>query len=287
MRQKNKTLLQRGLWYLLGLVLFYAPFAVIARIFYMIMGFDGRSDIHATCLRSSVLSLSQGTFARITPLMFLTLITFITVTFFFGPLFCGKLCFAGAFTEYCSRLLPDRFKIKWHKILPPIPVRYGFLCGYFMAPILSSSICCSFCNFSFMQRLLTGGFFGDIGVLTSSAILTFLIWMLLFGIFNQGGRGFCNYMCPIGALQNLIYFFSSKLKFTYKITISNEKCVKCGNCVDTCPMGALSFHSNVLTYNKLHCITCKQCCGECPTKALAYRNGSLLGTELEVLHEKV
>lgn len=64
-------------------------------------------------------------------------------------------------------------------------------------------------------------------------ILTLFLWAGLFGIFTKGGRGFCNFLCPVGAVQNLLYSFSSRLPFVYRLIIDrkNVLAVKAAPCL--------------------------------------------------------
>lgn len=41
-------------------------------------------------------------------------------------------------------------------------------------------------------------------------ILTLFLWAGLFGIFTKGNGGFCNFLCPVGAVQNLLYSFQQQ-----------------------------------------------------------------------------
>jgi len=56
--------------------------------------------------------------------------------------------------------------------------------------------------------------------------------------------------------------------------INNDKCIKCGNCVDVCPVDVY-FDSDpdetpVVTYGE-DCYFCASCFLECPTEAIFLR----------------
>ncbi len=267
-------LIKRAIWYIVGLLLFYAPFALYQKALFGLVNYNKPADIHSLCLRMPLLNLLLGKWSLIVPVVMITLFLFFMFAIIFGPFFCGRLCFAGALPEYLSRLIPDRFKIDWVTGINPIPVRYGFLAGYLITPFLAGSIACAFCNLSFMQRLIDGGFWGEFGVLSSTNIITFFLWIILFGIFTKGGRGFCNFICPIGAVQSLVYSISSRLHFTYKLRFAKDKCISCGACVKACSMGSLQKEpDNSITYQIHNCITCLQCQAACPKNALTYGTG--------------
>jgi polyferredoxin len=276
MRRSQAFFLQRGAWYLAGLVLFFAPFGLFPRLLNLLFPIHRNFDIHASCLRMPVGGLLNGQVALhgIVSVSFISFALLVVSAFLFGPFFCGRLCAAGAFPEYLGRLLPGKWKIDWYKLANPTPVRYGFFAGFLITPFLAGSLTCSFCSFSFMQRLLSGGFWGNFGVLGSTTIITAFLWLILFGVAARGGRGFCAFLCPIGALQSLLHSVGARLGFTYKLRYAKDKCVGCHACVKECPMGALGQAEGGVTYKVLDCLTCRQCTAACPTGALTYGRGS-------------
>jgi polyferredoxin len=166
--------------------------------------------------------------------------------------------------------VPDRLKVRWQKQIDPVPVKYGVLAGFVMTPFLGFSVACPYCNFSLVERTILGAGNLDIGVLSSTNIITLLIWLIILGAFSKGGRGFCSYLCPVGAAQSLMHSIGSKLKFTYKIKLIAERCSLCGVCTTKCPMGALTISNQGLKYQIHNCITCNQCIVACSKAALTY-----------------
>jgi polyferredoxin len=194
----------------------------------------------------------------------------IVSSFLIGPFFCGRLCVAGAISEYLSRIIPNKVQINWQKNINPTPIRYGILAGFVLSPILGVSVICAYCNYTLMEKLISGLSSWDLTVLSSTNIITGFIWLILLGAFAKGGRGYCSYFCPVGATQSLIHFAGAKLPFTYKLKYSKKNCVSCNLCVKDCPMGALQRSDNALTYNIHNCITCHQCEHSCPKKAITF-----------------
>lgn len=272
MKNGTKHFMLRGIWYIVGAALFFSPVALFQKLMITFFHINGRMDIHGMCLRSSISNLVLGKLSMSLSISLIALIMLTIAAVFFGPLFCGSLCPVGALPEYLSKIIPDKFKIDWSRFINPTPVRYGFFAAFILSPfIVGSSICCAYCNFTFFQTLLNGGLWGNFGILGSTTIITALLWLILFGLFTKGGRGFCSFMCPIGAYQNLIYSLTSKLPFVFKLRIDHEKCVSCGVCVKKCPMGALYIgDKGQLKLQINSCILCRQCKAECPKQAISY-----------------
>jgi ferredoxin-type protein NapH len=272
-KRSRKYLFRRAGWYLLGLFLFYAPFALFNRGLNWLLGNGTDGSIHDTCLRMPLTDLFNSKGLDLATVRGISFLLLIGSAFLIGPFFCGRLCAAGAFTEYLSRLWPDKWKIDWSRIVNPTPIRYGFLAGFIIAPFFAGSLACAYCGYGFFQRLLDGGFWGDIGVLGSTTILTAFLWFVVFGIFTKGGRGYCNFMCPVGAIQSLMHRIGAIFGFTYKLKFDKGKCVTCQSCVRACPMRALKKEDNSIYYNIHNCITCRQCTAACPTNAITYGRG--------------
>lgn len=272
--QSTKYLIQRGGFYILGFILFYAPFAFYQKSLNYLFNIKEKTDIHSVCYRMFVANILAGKKIEWLGLTAITTTLIFVTAFFFGTLFCGKLCVAGGLPEYLSRIVPDKLKINWQKHINPVPIRYGMLAGFGITAFIGSSVACGFCNFTLVEKLILGTTKWDIGILGSSAILTIITWFGIFGIFAKGGRGFCSYICPVGAVQSFIHWVGSKLGFTYKIKFIEDRCVNCSACVKECPTGALKIKLEKLNYEILNCVTCGQCEHSCPKKAIEYGRGS-------------
>ncbi len=273
MNNKNKTLLKRGIWYIVGFVLLYAPFGLLQLFLTKAFKLTGRTDVHGSCFRMAIGNLAKGNGLNLLTTTGIITFAILVVAFFFGPKFCGKLCFAGALPEFLGRLVPDKLKIDWQKYIPSAPVRYGALIGFFAAPALGISVVCAYCNYSLTEKLVLGGISRDMAILSSAAILTGFVWLFALGIFTKGGRGYCTYLCPIGAVQSLLHRVGTLLPFTYKLKLNKGKCVSCGLCEKECPTRAIKINDNLPSYNIHNCIACSQCIGTCPKKAISFGSG--------------
>lgn len=295
--EKKAHLRNRILFFLLGMVLFVAPFALFMQGMGLIFAASGL-DVGSTTItseptvhRSMCLRMpldwavwDQETFIkRFTgnPLYGLVFVL-IGASIFVGPLFCGWIC-PGAMTEHLSRLVPSRFKINLKGKIDPAAIRYGFLAGFFIAasPWIEKSICCGYCNWGWIENVwlaLFGDFDGITGggffAFSSSSIITFLLTFGVLGVFMEGGRGWCNFMCPGGATQNLAHWVGAKLPFTYRLKLDKDKCKDCSMCVKECPTWALSPSEEGVAINRHVCNGCKDCLSVCHQGALSYERGN-------------
>ncbi|MES9994194.1 MAG: 4Fe-4S binding protein, partial [Candidatus Thiodiazotropha sp.] len=197
------------------------------------------------------------------------LLTILTVTFLFGRLWCGYLCPMGGFPELVSRLLHDRWKIDYRS-LPQIPIRYGYFITYILLlPALGFSAC-TLCNFITLPRLFEA-FSGDlrgIAYLISTIGAVNLGLLILLGFFAKLGRGYCQFLCPIGAIDGLVNRVGAKLPFVRRIRIERSRCTGCRECGEACICGAIRMVDRVAVVDQLSCMSCRACVESCEWGAI-------------------
>lgn len=261
--------------YILGFILFYAPCAFFQRaVFYLFNDHWVPLSIHSICFRIPIEHILDGRILNYNISYAICTYLLLLSGLIFGPVFCGRLCPAGAFAELLGSILPDRYKIDWAKYTLIAPIRYGMLAGYLLLPFLGGIAACAFCNYYLFDLLANYVSRGYIVSFSSSMLLTMFLWLVVFGIFTKGGRGFCNFLCPVGAMVSLMHRLGSYLPFTYGMKVAADKCVGCTKCQAGCPMRSIKVEAGKAQINIDNCICCGVCANGCPKKAISYgRNG--------------
>ena len=269
-REKLKSNLIRVAGYLLGFALFYEPFLFFEKIVGVFIAEPGFTSIHVPCARIPLAKLMTGEILHSGPISLIFLALLIISSLILGPVFCGRLCPTGALPEYLSRLLPDTLKIDWAKFLPVVPIRYGFGLGFLFSGFLGFAMPCTYCNYFTFDIFITFLRTGRILTSTTSLIITFLLWFIIFGLFTKGGRGYCNFLCPVGTLNGFMHFLGNFLPGTFGMRLRKAECIGCGQCAKACPMRAISLQDKKPQISLHHCIVCGQCSNVCPKNAIYY-----------------
>jgi polyferredoxin len=76
------------------------------------------------------------------------------------------------------------------------------------------------------------------------------------------GRGWCRYICPLGALMAPF----NKVSVLW-VHVNHDKCIECLACEKTCPMKIKVLNM----YRDPECILCGKCISICPTSAIQYK----------------
>jgi polyferredoxin len=212
--------------------------------------------------------LMHATVAIVGVIAFFTILLF---TFFFGRIWCSFVCPVGGFTELVSRSFNDRWKIEY-RWLPQVQIRYGYLGVYMVLMPLLGVSACTLCNFITVPRFvnaLSGGFVG-LAFLFSTVGVVNLSLLFLLGFFASKGRAYCQFMCPIGALDALVNRFGAKFRFTHHIRVDKQRCTGCNACAKGCMCGAIKMVDRVAIVDQLSCMSCHECVDLCDWNAIEW-----------------
>lgn len=280
-KKEMLAFLHRVPFYGLGYVLFYEPFMFFSRVLGNFIPETGFNSLHVPCARIPLYELFQGRLLEgsLISLFFLMLLGVSSAIL--GPIFCGWLCPAGAFGEFLSRLLPDKYKIDWAKYVPVQPLRYGFFAGFLASSFLGFGVPCMYCNYYSLELFVL---YMHGGVLLNSAIsllVTFFLAFVVLGLFTKGGRGYCNFFCPVGAYCSAWHMAGKGLPGALSMKVDEDKCVGCGLCAKACPMRAIKVENKKAHISCGHCIVCQSCGQICPKGAISYSNERKEGADHE------
>lgn len=277
--RKNKM---RYISLVAGFFLFVAPFALFSRLVYWLIGNVADPTLHTICLRMPLdWILSGRVYMIIGSVMSAFVIGVILISFFLGPVFCGWLCPVGAVSEGLSRLLPLPSKLRLHIKDPSVTrgLRFGFLAGFIAVSIAAayniagdevSSICCYYCASASLQNITDAALgIGSLDYWFTGGIITLIGWLVIGGVFMYGGRGWCLFFCPLGAVSNLAHKAGSKFGMV-RTEYNKEKCNNCNSCKDMCPMWAIKGDKTIET---TLCINCKECVNMCSKGAYSMKWG--------------
>jgi len=200
------------------------------------------------------------------------LLAILIVTFWFGRLWCGHLCPVGGAQEMVSSLIPGRAKLDFRKIPAPA-FRYGYFGIYVLGATLGAAgIACKFCNFRVIPFLFGAPLVPAYRAYFATSLgLASLAVVVITGFLAWGGRAYCNFFCPIGAVDALVNRLGAAFGPVRRMRVASSLCTGCGTCQRVCPMAAAKVVDNVSAIKSISCLQCRTCEISCPTQAIAWR----------------
>ena len=138
---------------------------------------------------------------------------------FFGRVFCGGVCPLGAMQDL-ALLRPARVAGWLQRALGVFPFIYLGL-AVLLAGAGAMFIICRFDPFVSLFRMS-----GSLPVMLFSGAALVLSMFV--------GRPYCRFLCPYGALLNLLSRVAMR-----NVSTTPDECVTCGLCHDACPFGAI------------------------------------------------
>ncbi len=194
-----------------------------------------------------------------------------------GRFVCGYLCPFGLFQEIIHKIpLPKgKFSLKYKLPKWSLYIKYIILIVFVLIiPIAATDYMGvgmpAFCQLICPVGILEGGLplLGTHPELRQTAGVLFLfklailIVTVLSCLFIY--RFFCRVLCPLGAIYGLL----NKVSF-YRLKVDKKRCTGCGKCKTVCKMEV----DPVKTPDSAECIRCGDCAQSCPHGAicLGYR----------------
>lgn len=199
---------------------------------------------------------------------FVLLVSLILATLVFGRFFCGWACHVVAYQDACAWMLAKLG-------LKPRPIRSRLLV---IVPFLVAA------EMFVLPSVLRGQFFPELSWhLTTDSFwerfpgfwigaLTFLVCGALV-VWFFGAKGFCTYGCPYGAI-----FGVADRVAPGRIRVT-DACEGCGHCTAVCTSN-VRVHQEVREHGMVvdaGCMKCMDCVSSCPKEALYFGFGKLPG----------
>lgn len=172
---------------------------------------------------------------------FLFIISTVT-TLLFGRVYCGWVCPLGAVQEL---VFIGKYRIR-------IPKKVDKYLKYVKFVILAV-----FLYLTISTSMYLWGRYEPFKVLFNFGgnRIAFILLLITLGLSMFIERGFCRYICPMGAIFSIISRFS-----IFGMRINKGKCVNCLRCTrDLCPMGSLEATQDKIKIDKAECIDCLRC----------------------------
>lgn len=91
--------------------------------------------------------------------------------------------------------------------------------------------------------------------------------VVLFVLAWRGGRTYCNTICPVGTVLSFLARFS-----WLKIRFDEEKCKNCSMCSRNCKAACIDYKTHSVDYSR--CVACGNCIEACKFGALSYGRGA-------------
>jgi polyferredoxin len=185
-------------------------------------------------------------------------IALIPITYFFGKVFCGWVCYLGAIQEF---LFSNKVKIfqteKAQKIMK-ITRMFAGLALLIQLTVTDTILWDEIGPFKTAINLYSPNLTGYIllGVVLVSSVFIY--------------RPFCKVICPVG----LIHGFVSKIPGASVLGINNS-CAGCKTCNTSCKINAITRDEKISKLDNEECIRCGDCMDDCNIKSMSiYTNGN-------------
>ena len=196
--------------------------------------------------------------------LLLSALPLVVLALFLGRVFCSWVCPQGLLSELndgLRRRLRKRWGMRPDSLARAIWGRRVLLAvlgiGLLSSLVFGVPVLCYICPIGLICRgIVQGTGLGPVG--GELAVVGLILVAELF----VARRGWCKYICPVGALYGLL-----KTRHTMSVVRDPVSCVGCGSCERDCPMGCSPLRERVGPT----CTNCAVCVDVCPEEALGLK----------------
>ncbi|MEX1378003.1 MAG: 4Fe-4S binding protein [Eubacteriales bacterium] len=187
---------------------------------------------------------------------------------FFGRVWCGWVCPAGAAQEACSVVQPKQFRPKWLRFL-----KYFIYAGWLSLVILmfvSAGGIIGVDFFYMTEKVISVSEVQNYVIYYSVLFITFVLPLIF------GKRATCYMICWMAPFMIAGQSIARWIKLPrLRIKTNPETCIDCKKCDKGCPKSLdVSGYAKKGEITDIECNKCLVCVDTCPTKTLSLKFGS-------------
>lgn len=216
-------------------------------------------------------------------------LTLVTLTLFFGRIYCSVICPLGVMQDVFGWLGKKAKKNRYSYSKALSWLRYGVLAVFVICLIAGVGVIVQLLApysaygriaSSLLQPLYMWGNNGLAAIAEhydSYAFYSVDVWMkslsvlviavatvvILAVLAWRNGRTYCNTICPVGTVLS----FVARISFR-KIHFDKEKCTNCSLCSKNCKAACIDVKNHKVDYSR--CVVCGDCLEKCKFGALKY-----------------
>ena len=197
---------------------------------------------------------------------FIVFVSMFVFSMFLGRVWCGYLCPAGGLQECLSAGNPNSAKQGWRN-----KIKYVIWIIWMIAIIVTFILG--------KNGITVDPFYMTDHGISITSIYNYVIYygvilLLVLPALIHGRRATCHYICWMAPFMVIGSSIGRLLHVPQlHIEADKEKCVECGKCSKSCPMGldVKTMISEGKNDKCTECIQCGACVDTCPKKVLKYK----------------
>lgn len=188
-----------------------------------------------------------------------------------GRGWCSWTCFFGGWEDGMTLVKKKAWKKRFPKVWQYTPFAVLITVALISLLTVSPVYCMWLCPFKGVSEAIE--IVSPLGVIQTIIFTLLFIGLVILLPLMSKKRTQCAFLCPFGAMQSLVDKVTP-----FSVRIIKEKCIKCGKCINVCPMMSIEKDNLETGKVRLNCIKCGRCMDACPEKAITYHiKGTPLG----------